>query len=51
MGSNVCIGDNGISEQKVTQINGINIAENVGIIGKSMGKTAKGKMLIYVNCK
>ena len=51
VGNNVCIGDNGVTSQKVTQVNGISIAENVGILGKSMGETSIGKMLVYVNCK
>ncbi|NOR87239.1 MAG: hypothetical protein GQ527_06485 [Bacteroidales bacterium] len=52
VGDNVCIGNNGVSSQRVTEINGISIAENVGILGKSMGtSSSNGKMLVYVNCK
>jgi len=52
VGDNVCIGNNGVSSQRVTEINGISIAENVGILGKAIGKSSgSGKMLVYVNCK
>jgi len=51
VGDNVCIGNNGVSSQRVTEVNGISIAENVGILGKSMETASRGKMLVYVNCK
>ncbi len=52
IGNNVCVGNNGATTQIVKNINGIDIAENTGIIGKSMGNISRsGKMLVYVNCK
>jgi len=52
-GDALVAGNNGAARKvKTTEINGITIAENTGIIGKVLENSpGKGKTLVFVNCK
>ncbi len=44
--------DNGVRKIRTTEINGITIAENVGILGKALeDSNGKEKIMVFVNCK
>jgi hypothetical protein len=52
-GDALVAGNNGAARKvKTTEINGIEIAENTGILGKALeSSSGKGKVLVFVNCK
>ncbi len=51
-GEPVSCSENGARKVRTTEINGITIAENVGILGKALeNSNGKGKIKVFVNCK
>ena len=51
-GEPLTVSENGARKIRTTEINGISIAENVGILGKALeDSNGKGKIKVFVNCK
>ena len=51
-GEALTVGSNGARKVKVTEVNGIKVAENTGILGKALENSiGKGTLKVFVNCK
>jgi len=51
-GEPLTVSENGARKIRTTEINGISIAENVGILGKALeDSNGKGTIKVFVNCK
>ena len=51
-GESLTAGDNAARKVKTTEVNGIEIAENVGVLGKALeDSNGRGKIKVFVNCK
>lgn len=50
-GDSVVAGNGSVRKVKTTEINGITIAENTGIVGKALESAHGGKMKIFVTCR
>ncbi|MCD4817632.1 MAG: hypothetical protein K8S23_02945 [Candidatus Cloacimonetes bacterium] len=51
-GESLTVGNNSARKIRTTEINGITVAENVGILGKALeDSNGKGKIKVFVNCK
>jgi len=52
IGESLVASDNGARKIKTTRVNGIKVAENTGVIGKSLEKSdGSNKLKVFVNCK
>ncbi len=52
IGESVVAGDGIARKIRTTEVNGIMMAENIGILGKALeDSNGKGKIKVYVNCK
>ena len=50
-GESLTVGDRSARKVKTTEINGITIAENTGILGKALeDSNGKGTVKVFVNC-
>ena len=52
IGESVVAGDGVARKIRTTEVNGITMAENIGILGKALeDSNGKGKIKVYVNCR